>query len=272
MNYKHYLAIGLCVLALVVVYLFGNTKKPKDLSQKKGPKQETTASNTDIEATLKTVNSQLSKDTLAIINALLKDPENVKNIDSVAHIYNVAGFSGVASYYLYDLAKKKNELALWVKAGDQNYQAAMILNSPENNGLLFQNALACFKKATELAPTNTSYQIKLAQCYMDGTQDVMSGVGILRDIVAKDSNNAEAQFTLGRFGIVSKQFDKAIKRLEKVVSLQPSNVDAYLLLAEAYENVGENKSAVSALEKAKKLIKDPDLTKEINDYIKHLKQ
>lgn len=272
MNYKHYLAIGLCVLALVVVYLFGNTKKPKDLSKNKAPMQQDAGANADIETTLKTVNSQLGKDTLAIITTLLKDPSNSKNIDSVAHLYNLSGFSGVASYYLFEHAKKKNDLATWVKAGDQNYQAAMILNTPETSGLLFQNAIECFKKATELAPENTSYKVRLAQCYMDGTQDAMSGVTILRDIVNKDSNNVEAQFTLGRFGIVSQQYDKAIKRLEKVVSLQPSNVDAYLLMAEAYEKMGDKKSAIKALESAKKLIKDPAFSKEIADYINHLKQ
>lgn len=272
MNYKHYLAIGLCLLALVMVYLFGNTRKPKDLSKNPEKKEQTSDSNFDIEATLKTVNAQIGKDTMAIITSLLQDPSNSANIDSVAQLYNLAGYSGIASYYLYEHAKKKNDLASWTKAGDQNYQAAMILNSPESSGLLFKNAVECFKKATELAPENTTLKVKLAQSYMDGTQDAMSGVVILRDIVAKDSNNIEAQFTLGRFGIVSQQYDKAIIRLEKVVSLQPSNVDAYLLLAEAYEKMGDKKSAISKLEKAKKMIKDPGFSKEIADYIEHLKK
>jgi cytochrome c-type biogenesis protein CcmH/NrfG len=107
---------------------------------------------------------------------------------------------------------------------------------------------------------------------MDGTPDAMSGVTILRDIVSKDSNNIEAQFTLGRFGIVSQQYDKAIKRLEKVVSLQPSNADAYLLLGEAYEKSGDIKMAVGSLEKARKLIKDPSFNKEIANYIDQLKK
>jgi tetratricopeptide (TPR) repeat protein len=272
MNYKHYLAIALIFVAILVVYIFGNTTKPKDLSKIPAKTDQSSSGSMDMLSAIDNVNKQLNKDTLSLITSLLNNKSDSKNIDSIATIYNVAGFPGIAAYYLYENAKEKKELSRWLKAGEQNYETARVLNSPETSEALFKNALECYKKAVELAPENTSYQVKLAQCYMDGTPDAMIGVAILRDIVSKDSNNIEAQFTLGRFGIVSQQYDKAIKRLEKVVSLQPSNADAYLLLGEAYEKSGDIKMAVSSLEKARKLINDPSFNKEIANYIDQLKK
>jgi DNA-binding SARP family transcriptional activator len=54
--------------------------------------------------------------------------------------------------------------------------------------------------------------------------------------------------------------------------LQPSNADAYLLIAEAYEKTGDIDKAIRALEKGKSLVQDANFKKEIADYITQLKQ
>ncbi len=100
----------------------------------------------------------------------------------------------------------------------------------------------------------------------------MQGVGILRNIVAKDSNNVDAQLMLARFGIVSGQYDKAIARLEKVLYLQPQNTEALLLMAQAYEDTGLKPKAIEMLERCKKTIKDAEVLREIDNKIQDLKK
>jgi tetratricopeptide (TPR) repeat protein len=273
MKKKQYVTIGLCSTLLIVVYLFANTKKPsKDLS-KEPSKAIATEGSFHFEAYLVEVNKGLNADTLQMINNLLPNIANKKVSDTVGMLYNLCNHPEVTAYYQSLLATTMNDDTTWSMAGERNYLAGVLSGKNEElRAYLFERAIEAFKKASAMKPNNDTYKVKLATCYMDGTPDVMSGVSILREIVARDSNNVDAQFTLGRYGIVSGQFDKSIVRLEKVISLQPSNADAYLLIAEAYEKIGDIEKAIKALEKGKSLVEDPSFKQEIADYIAELKK
>ena len=75
---------------------------------------------------------------------------------------------------------------------------------------LSDNAINCYQKAVNLDSTKTENRIRLAGAYMESGGPPMQGVSILLDIVRKDSTNVDALLMLGRFGIISGQFDKAI--------------------------------------------------------------
>jgi len=99
----------------------------------------------------------------------------------------------------------------------------------------------------------------------------MKGVTLLRDITSKDSTNIAANVILGKLAIQSGQFDKAIKRLELVLSLQAKNTEALYFLAEAYKGQGNKGKAIELFEKCKKMVNNPDFTKEIDQYINSFK-
>jgi cytochrome c-type biogenesis protein CcmH/NrfG len=107
---------------------------------------------------------------------------------------------------------------------------------------------------------------------MEGGSSPMQGVTILLDIVRKDSTNVDALLMLGRFGIVSGQYDKAISRLEKIIYLQPQNSEAWLLMAEAYNGKGDKSKAIEMLERCKRTVTNPDAKREIDKYIEGLKK
>ena len=50
----------------------------------------------------------------------------------------------------------------------------------------------------------------------------MDGIKLLRELVAKDSNNVDAHLYLGMFSVKSNQIDKAINRFDKVLALRPN--------------------------------------------------
>jgi tetratricopeptide (TPR) repeat protein len=273
MRLKQYITIGVCTALLIIVYLFANTIKPFKNSTKEPSKAMADEGSFHFEEYLTQLNTEINKDTLTIINQLLPSLTDEKIIDSIGLLYAEMNHPEATAYYQNKLAIQKNNALYWSLAGEKGYLAGILSGKNEElRTYLFNLAIEAFKKATELSPQNDSFKVKLATCYMDGTPDVMSGVSILREVVARDSNNVEAQFTLGRYGIVSGQFDKSIIRLEKVISLQPSNADAYLLIAEAYEKTGDIDKAIRALEKGKSLVQDANFKKEIADYITQLKQ
>ena len=138
---------------------------------------------------------------------------------------------------------------------------------PGTRKWLALEAIECFSKASELNPNNTDTKIALATCYTEGTGETMKGVTLLREVTKTDSNNISANIILGKLAIQSGQFDKAIKRLELVLSLKPDNTEALYFLAEAYKGSGNKQKAISLFEQCKALVNNPEFTKEIDNYI-----
>ena len=114
-------------------------------------------------------------------------------------------------------------------------------------------------------------QTAVAVIYVQIDQDVMKGVGLLKDVVAKDSNNIQAIFTLGMLSIQSGQFDKAQERFEKLITIQPFNPEYYFYLGEVYAKGGNTQKAIKTYETCKTLLKDEAAKKEIESLINKLK-
>src|SRR6185295_15381007 len=92
-----------------------------------------------------------------------------------------------------------------------------------------------FKEALLLNPGNDSSAVGLGGCIIYGANagegGPMEGIMKVREVAEKDSNNLFAQYMLGIGGVVSRQYDKAILRFERVVKGQPNNLEALFKLA-----------------------------------------
>jgi cytochrome c-type biogenesis protein CcmH/NrfG len=131
-----------------------------------------------------------------------------------------------------------------------------------------------FEKALQLNSGNDSSKVGLGSCYLFGgiSEAPMQGIALIREVADRDPANMYAQFTLGLGSLVSGQLDKAIERLVKVAHNEPNNLEAVLLLAEAYERKGDKENAVNWYTAGKKLVNDPEFVKDIDDRINSLKK
>lgn len=134
-----------------------------------------------------------------------------------------------------------------------------------------QQAIGCFDEALAINPNNDTTRLALASGYIDGTGEVMKGVGILREITAKDPNHIPANLMLGRMSIQSGQFDKAVMRYETVLKQDPNNREALYFGAEAYKGKGDKAKAIELLEQCKKVVNNPAFSRDIDNYIKTFK-
>lgn len=130
-----------------------------------------------------------------------------------------------------------------------------------------QGAIDCLKEAMKLNPDNDTTKLALAAAYIEGTGEPMSGISILRDMVAKNPDHIPANLMLGRLSITSGQFDKAVTRLEHVLTLDQNNREALYFLGEAYKGLGNKEKAVEQFRKLEKLVNNPDFTKDLEAYI-----
>jgi len=273
-NRTQWIAIGASSVLLIGIYLFADTKKiitdkPAGPSATRD-EQKSSAPEFDSDSYLKKVKANITNtDTLNLLTGW-EQAQNEPNLKAMIDFYHTRGESVSEAYYTLRLAKLKKDAPLTLRAGDLFEATAGISNDDALHQFLADQAVESFKYAMTLDST-TANRLKLATAYMDQGTAPMQGVGILLDVISKDSNNADALLLLGKFGIVSRQYDKAIVRLEKVVSLRPQNYDALFLLAEAYRAKGDKDKAIQLLEKCAKMVDKPELKKEIEQYIKNIK-
>jgi tetratricopeptide (TPR) repeat protein len=140
-----------------------------------------------------------------------------------------------------------------------------------------EQAIALFEKGIELYPNNDDLKIGLGSCYVfgkgrvGGPEETMKGIQQLLSVVRKDSNNMKAQMMLGVGGYVSGQYDKAIERLQKVITAQPDNLEAIAFLADTYAAKGDKEEAIKWYMISKRLVNDPHYSKEVDERIKLLR-
>ena len=136
------------------------------------------------------------------------------------------------------------------------------------------NAKVLLEKALVINPNNDSAIINLGACYLFGniSDNPMQGILKVKQVVDKNPQNAYGQFILALGGKKSGQYDKAIERLLIVVSLQPSNLEAMVHLAECYELANQKEDAIQWYTKVKDLVNVPDAKAAITKRIKELKK
>ncbi|MBI3138129.1 MAG: tetratricopeptide repeat protein [Sphingobacteriales bacterium] len=131
-----------------------------------------------------------------------------------------------------------------------------------------------FERSLKINPENDSAKVGLGACYLFGniSSTPMEGIQKIMEVVQKDSNNVFAQLTLAKGALLSGQFDKAIVRLEKVIQLQPGNMEGYLLMADLYERKQDYKNAVSWYRKSLPVIQQPEIRDAVSQRIEDLKK
>jgi tetratricopeptide (TPR) repeat protein len=169
------------------------------------------------------------------------------------------------------LAEKENSAETWLKAGNRYYYAVQFIKDKTEIPALYQSAAKCFEKSIVISPDNVDAKIMLASCYIEGSDNPMEGIKKLKEIEKTDSVNLKLQLTFAFFSVKSGQLDKAINRFNNVLKIDSNYVEAYLHLADAYEQLGDKIKTIEMLEKYSAKTTDPTAKIEITKYIQQLK-
>jgi tetratricopeptide (TPR) repeat protein len=268
------------ILLLISLLFFGNIESQKS----NFPHTEHTAAAFNITDSIQKAKQWLSSSKLLYVtnleNSITRGDVKQQSHNNYIHLANfwkdsVNAFLPYA-YYISEASKLDNsEKSL-------TFAARLILDSMrrEENDLIkaweAETAIVLFEKAIQLNPDNDDLRIGLGSCYVFGkgmagdAAETMKGIQELLKVVNKDSGNMKAQLVLGIGGVISRQYDKAIIRLNKVVAAEPGNLEAVSWLADVYAESGDKTNAVKWYEYSKKLVNNPAYSKEVDIRIKAL--
>jgi predicted Zn-dependent protease len=260
---------------LIGVLYFGNfTPKKKD-SKPVSQQQEVMSFEEYADRQLGIMSdAALKEDILSLqqkFNQSDKSEEKASVASALAALWAKADNKPLEAYYLYlaaDLNKNVRDLSL---AGDRMLTLFRVSQDTIIKNNLITFALRSLEAASRLDPDNLELKARLGAAYVEGTPEPMKGITLLREVVDKDPDNVEALIMLGRFAILSGQYDRAKERLDKVLMLDPNNPEAIYFMAITQEGLGNADRAIELLEVCKKIVNNPAFDAEVNAYIDQLK-
>jgi tetratricopeptide (TPR) repeat protein len=261
-------------VVLFVLLYFANkkpVKKAEELMAQTGQTNATADLKVFIDAKIAALSDSLKKRYRVLESDISKSADKNAALDSMTKFWDRQMMPDVASAFVEKKAELVKKPGTWFTAGERYYYAVRFVKDANEVASLYQRAIICYGKGLELKPGDLDAKIRLAACYVEGTQDPMKGISMLKEIEKTDSNNINLQLNFAMFSAKSGQWDKAIARFEKVLKIKPDYLEAWLYLADAYEKSGNTAKTIESLQNYVDRVQDKDEKKEISKYIEKLK-
>lgn len=176
----------------------------------------------------------------------------------------------LAAYYHYLASDIENNVDELIFAGDQLYTQFRTSDKMEIKNNLINFAILSYESALKLRSDDYSLKLRMGEAYLEGMVEPMKGVGLLKEVVEKDPENLKALILLGRFSVISGQYERAKEHLDKALAISPTNTEAMYFMAFTQEGLGNKDKAIELFELLKKIIDNPDFNEEIDHFIKEL--
>lgn len=134
----------------------------------------------------------------------------------------------------------------WAIAGSTFYIA--LQNNEDEESLkefCLEKAKKCFDNAISLAPGEMDYKISRAQVEIDYPPEAnpMKGVQLLLSLNKEYPDDPKINLRLAKLGVQTGQWEKSLKRLKKVLEVQPENNEVHCLLARVYSELNQTQQA-----------------------------
>lgn len=191
--------------------------------------------------------------------------------DSIGKEWDKGSVPGVAAWYFERKAVQSNVEADWLNAAYRYFDAYKASKDSVESAYFVEQAIRSYSKVIELNPHNLDAKTDLGTLYAEGTGSPMKGITLLREVVTENPLHQNAHLNLGFLSMKSGQYDKAIERFNKVLELNSARVDMYVYLGEAYVRKGDKAKAIENFEIFRNLSNDPQMIKDVDEYIASLK-
>lgn len=191
-------------------------------------------------------------------------------LKELASDWAALGQYDITADYLRQLADADPSYGNYMMAGTAFLQQIGSEQDDDVRRNIVYGAKYSFEQALALAPDSLDARIDLASVYVEGMNPPMQGIQMLLALDEKYPGNEKINMELGRFSLMSGQFDKALARFQTVLAKDSLNLQAHYLGARAWLGVNDTASALGSLEQATKLTTDPDMLDQLRQEIYNL--
>ena len=181
------------------------------------------------------------------------------------------GQPSIAADYLRQLADAEPTYDNYMQAGSA--MRSLIDFEPDENLRvnLVYGARFCYETAQKLKPGDLDAKIGLAAVLVSGSNQPMEGIMMLRELDSQYPDNVAVNLELGKFSVMSGQYDKAIERFTAVLQKDSLNLQARYMIAQSFLGAQDTTAAVGQLEKLRSLTTDQTLIDQVDNEIHNLK-
>ena len=254
--------IGIFLLLFVVLY-FGFDTKPKDHGQieKSRALKMSTTDVSILKKEAKEVLTNVQKGKIDLINAQLASaPDTIQKIQFMKELSGAwyeFGFPSIAGNYAEKIAEVENTDDAWGIAATTYSIGIGRSRTEKESAFCKEKAMKAFDIAISLDSENIRHQINKAVTLADhpDADNPMKGILQLLDLNKSYPENVSVLNQLAKLGMKTNQWDKALERLKKALSLQPENITSNCLMAEVLLNSNQSADAEKYKIKCESLMK-----------------
>ena len=149
--------------------------------------------------------------------------------DSLARYYLKYGFLDSAKVVTMKFLQRDSSLQAQKKAAALLYASYERASNIKEAGEYAKEARKILSLITQRELDNLSAKTKLAMTLVI-TENPMSGIMMLREVIEKDPKNREALLSLGLLSIQSGQYERGVERFEKLLTLKEDDYEAMLYM------------------------------------------
>ena len=277
------ITIGIAVFLVAVIYYFGRTTPLKTARAAGNPVQTGVASTASITDTiLNMAKRQIKPEQVmrltTLENSISRGAVKAQQLNvyhQLAHFWNdSAGLFLPYAFYEGQAARlenSENSLTFAARLFLDNLQQEQSIDFRRWEAL---QAKDLFERSLMINKDNDSAKVGLGACYLFGniSDAPMEGIGKIREVLTRDSNNVYAHMMLVKGSLLSGQYDKAITRLDKVIKLEPDNLEAIMIMADVYDRMKDKGNAIKWYQKSLQFIKREDVKAAIVKRIEELRK
>lgn len=153
------------------------------------------------------------------------------------------GLPSVVSMYQQNLAEITGDDSFKLSAARYLVVASGFAGESQSKQIYIWKARQIMEKFTQDNPSSVEGKVLYAYILVRTDPAPMKGIGLLTQVLETDPEQTDALYMLGEFSIESGQFEKALERFKKLLSLRPLNADYYFKLSEVFSRMNQKDSA-----------------------------
>lgn len=220
------------------------TRHPEDYVAKKAAVEMDEA----LKEQIQEVKEGLDGDSQAEANALELSLKDAKSLEERMEAYqNLLSFwslrnPAIGALFAKERALETDSLPHFVEAG-QRFISVISVMDEKDQAWAAEEAMGMFDAALEMDSRNVEARRGKASALVQGGQQPMQGIQILRELLDENPEDIETVLELAHFSVISSQFSKAQERYHQVLMLDSTRTEAYFHLGETWIKLGKRDSA-----------------------------